>query len=220
MANAATAMEFLNKIKTMAMDIKAKITGEEFISFEEAVAILRTELKYPEDKALHFVKRFDHNKDGRLSMSEFSQFKNKIEETKVRIVPKFKEYDKDGNGYITLEEASSILQSRPFNFPPGKVVMLLKKFDKDGNGKLDIEEFADFYAEAKATNEEITNRFAQLDRDGNGVLSPEEVVNVIKEMMGFDEDRAVSLMQMFDQNQDGSLDKTEFMQLWASMFGR
>ena len=66
-------------------------------------------------------------------------------------MPKFKEYDKDGNGYITLSEASEILQSPPFNFPAGKVIMLLKKFDTDGNGKLDIEEFADFYAEAKAT---------------------------------------------------------------------
>ena len=55
--------------------------GEEFITFEEAVTILRTELRYPEDRALYFVKKFDHNKDGRLSASEFSQFKNKIEET-------------------------------------------------------------------------------------------------------------------------------------------
>ena len=62
----------------------------------------------------------------------------------------FKEYDRDNNGYITLNEATSILQKPPFNFPAGKVVMLLKKFDVDGNGKLDIEEFADFYAEAKA----------------------------------------------------------------------
>lgn len=50
-----------------------------------------------------------------------------------------------------MQEASSILQTPPFNFPPGKVVLLLKKFDKDGNGTLDIEEFAGFYAEAKAT---------------------------------------------------------------------
>ena len=70
---------------------------------------------------------------------------------KVQMIPKFKEYDRDGNGYITLDEASTILQSPPFNFPAGKVVMLLRKFDKDGNGKLDIEEFAGFYAEAKAT---------------------------------------------------------------------
>ena len=66
-------------------------------------------------------------------------------------MPKFKEYDQDGNGFITLDEACQILQRPPFNFPSGKVLWLLKKFDNDGNGKLDIEEFADFYAEAKAT---------------------------------------------------------------------
>lgn len=66
------------------------------------------------------------------------------------MVPKFKEFDKDGNGFITLNEASSILQCSPFNFPATKVVMLLKKFDRDGNGQLDIEEFAGFYAETKA----------------------------------------------------------------------
>jgi len=41
----------------------------------------------------------------------------------VQLVPKFKEFDKDGNGFITLDEASAILQSSPFNFPPTKVVM-------------------------------------------------------------------------------------------------
>lgn len=194
-------------------------TGEEFITFEQAVAMLRDELKYPEDRALHFVKKFDKNRDGRLSAAEFKNFKQKIEETKVSLVPKFKEYDKDGNGYITLEEASAILQSQPFNFPPSKVVMLLKKFDRDGNRKLDIEEFADFYAEAKATHEQMANRFDQLDKDGNGVLSPEEVISAIQETMGFDETMARWMVQMFDQNQDGSLDKSEFMQLWASMFG-
>jgi Ca2+-binding EF-hand superfamily protein len=216
-------MEFVARLKTFAMELKSKLLpedGTDFISFDQAVSILQTELNYPQDRALHFVKRFDHNKDGRLSASEFRQFKNKIEETKVKLVPKFKEYDRDGNGYITLNEASSILQNHPFNFPADKVVLLLKKFDKDGNGKLDIEEFADFYAEAKATNDEITKRFAELDKDRNGVLSPDEVIAVICETMGFDEQKANSLVQMFDQNQDGSLDKTEFMQLWAGIFGK
>jgi Ca2+-binding EF-hand superfamily protein len=212
-------LELLAKIKDFFLDIKARI-GESFISFDEAIVMLREELHYPEDRALHFVKRFDHNKDGRLSASEFSQFKTKIAETKVQLVPKFKEFDRDGNGYITLEEASTILQSPPFNFPPGKVVVLLKRFDRDGNGKLDIEEFAGFYAETKATNEDIAMCFNQLDKDGNGVLSPEEVIAVIQEKMGFDENMARYLVQMFDQNQDGSLDKGEFVQLWSTMFGQ
>jgi Ca2+-binding EF-hand superfamily protein len=69
---------------------------------------------------------------------------------KFQLIPKFKEYDVDGNGYITLEEASTILQHPPFNFPSGKVIFLLKNFDRDGNGQLDIDEFAGFYAEARA----------------------------------------------------------------------
>jgi len=193
---------------------------ERFITFNDAVAMLKRELNYPEDRALHFVKRFDHNGDGQLSATEFRQFKNRIEETKVQIVPKFKEYDSDGNGYITLDEASKILRSAPFNFPPDKVLVLLKSFDKDRNGKLDIEEFAGFYAEAKATNDEIAARFEKMDKDGNGILTPDEVVSVLKELLGFDDHMAKYLIEMFDTNKDGSLDKAEFVHLWSAMFGQ
>jgi len=72
-------------------------------------------------------------------------------DSKSQLVPKFQEYDVDGDGYISVEEASNILRSSPFNFPPSRVNLLLKNFDRDGNGRLDIEEFAGFYAEAKAT---------------------------------------------------------------------
>lgn len=54
---------------------------EQFISLNEAVTILRNELHFPEDRALHFVKRFDKNGDGRLCSVEFGHFKSKIEET-------------------------------------------------------------------------------------------------------------------------------------------
>jgi len=60
-------------------------SGETFISFDEAVSILRQELNYPEERALHFVKHFDHNKDGRLSAAEFGQFKSKIAEAYVTL---------------------------------------------------------------------------------------------------------------------------------------
>lgn len=199
----------------------------DYITFEEAVKILRDELKYPEDRALYFVKKFDKNNDGKLSASEFNLFKKNIEETKTKIIPKFKEYDRDNNGFVTLEEANQILQSPPFNFPAGRVVVLLRKFDKDGNGKLDIDEFADFYAEAKSTKElnesmlsqeSIAARFDELDKDGNGVLTPDEVAGILKEMFGFDQETANCMVEMFDTNQDGSLDKKEFMQMWTSMF--
>lgn len=58
----------------------------QYISFAEATAILKNELKFPEERAIHFVKRFDHNKDGRLSAGEFTQFKKRIEDTYVTSV--------------------------------------------------------------------------------------------------------------------------------------
>lgn len=69
-------------------------------------------------------------------------------------------------------------------------------------------------------NEEVANHFDTLDKDRNGVLSPEEVVHVIQKQMGFDEKTARHLVKMFDKNQDGSLDKEEFMTLWANIFGQ
>lgn len=195
------------------------MAGEQFITFKEAVTILRDELNYPEDRALHFVKQYDKNNDGKLSAAEFTAFRTKIEETKTSLLPRFREYDADSNGFITIDEASTILQKPPFSFPPGKVVVLLKTFDKDGNGKLDIAEFADFYSEAKAFNDDMAKRFDQLDKDGNGVLSPDEVLTVIQESLRFESpEMAREIIKMFDQNSDGNLDKTEFMQMWTNMF--
>ena len=51
------------------------------ISFDEATALLRRELRYPPEKAARFVQKFDTNKDGRLSRSEFENFKSKLEDT-------------------------------------------------------------------------------------------------------------------------------------------
>lgn len=63
----------------------ADVCRGQYISFAEATAILKNELKFPEERAIHFVKRFDHNKDGRLSAGEFSQFKKRIEDTYAEV---------------------------------------------------------------------------------------------------------------------------------------
>ena len=61
--------------------INTHFRSKEFITFAEATQFLQKELKYPEERAMHFVKKFDKNRDGRLSLAEFRTFKTKIEET-------------------------------------------------------------------------------------------------------------------------------------------
>ena len=72
------------------------------------------------------------------------------------------------------------------------------------------------------SNEDISREFDRLDKDKNGVLSPEEVSGVMRDMMQCDSVHHMSvegLIKSFDTNEDGNLDKTEFMQMWSSMFG-
>jgi len=57
------------------------LSGDQEISFEEAVKVLHEELHYPEDKAMQFVRRFDRNNDGHLSSLEFNAMRRKITET-------------------------------------------------------------------------------------------------------------------------------------------
>jgi len=192
--------------------------AEVFIPFEEAVQILRSELQYPEEKAIHFVKKFDKNSDGKLSASEFKEFKQKIHETKTSLVPVFQSYDKDGNGYVTMDEAGDILSNAPFNFPIEKILVLLKKFDSDGNGRLDIDEFANFFAEIKAMHTNLSAAFDELDVDGNGLLSSDELMGTLKEMFN-DEETAKWMIKMFDKNNDGNIDKKEFCEMWTNLFG-
>ena len=69
------------------------------------------------------------------------------------------------------------------------------------------------------SNDEVATRFEQLDADHNGVLSPDEVSAVLQDTLGLDAANASHMIEMFDTNRDGNLDKTEFMALWSSMFG-
>jgi len=61
--------------------MRALTSGDQDISFDEAVQVLQQELHYPPDKALQFVQRFDRNNDGHLSSLEFNNMRRKITET-------------------------------------------------------------------------------------------------------------------------------------------
>ena len=74
------------------------------------------------------------------------------------------------------------------------------------------------YAFCFYKHDEFVARFDHLDVDKNGVLSQDEVVSASIEM-DFCEDKGRLLIHEYDKNQDGNLDKAEFMDLWTSMFG-
>ena len=66
---------------------------------------------------------------------------------------KFQDYDKDGNGVVSLEEAHDILR-KELAFTPAQTAELVKKYDKNGDGQLSYEEFIRFYGRSQQSEYE------------------------------------------------------------------
>ncbi len=62
---------------------------------------------------------------------------------------RFQEYDQDGNGQVSAEEAHEILR-KELSFNPEQSIKLVQRYDKNGDGQLSYEEFVIFYSKVKA----------------------------------------------------------------------
>ena len=61
---------------------------------------------------------------------------------------KFQEFDADGNGFISLEEACSVL-AKELGFNIERTVALVNEFDVNKDGRLSYDEFVGFYSKVK-----------------------------------------------------------------------
>ena len=66
--------------------------------------------------------------------------------------------------------------------------------------------------------EKLQECFNELDKDNTGDLSSEEVCNVLMEECALEKVQALSLVEDFDQNNDGKLNKEEFNTLFVKCF--
>ena len=59
----------------------------------------------------------------------------------------------------------------------------------------------------------------ELDRNGSGDLDADELVETLVKECALKHFQARSLVDDFDINQNGTLDKEEFMTMWFKLFG-
>ncbi|ESO06511.1 hypothetical protein HELRODRAFT_160692 [Helobdella robusta] len=95
-----------NRARNIYMDVKAKITGEDVMTKDKAVEVLKSELHFPEDRAINFLSRFNKNRDVtgglrgidgnssaadfKLSAVEFNEFIQKVSEIRISTcLPKY-----------------------------------------------------------------------------------------------------------------------------------
>ena len=61
----------------------------------------------------------------------------------------FMEYDKDGDGVVTIEEAHDVLR-KELAFTVQQSIDLVKRYDQNGDGMLSYEEFVRFYKKVRS----------------------------------------------------------------------
>jgi Ca2+-binding EF-hand superfamily protein len=53
----------------------------------------------------------------------------------------FKTYDKDGSGYLSIDEFRDVVIGLGFNLTEQEIITLVRRYDLDGNGQISYEEF-------------------------------------------------------------------------------
>ncbi|KAG2693751.1 hypothetical protein I3760_08G110600 [Carya illinoinensis] len=99
--------------------------------------------------------------------------------------------DKDSDGYITMEELATIIQSLNENPTKEEVRDMIGEVDADGNGTIDFEEFLNIMARKmklrhvminlgeRLTDEEAEQMIKEADLDGDGQVSYEEFARMM-----------------------------------------
>ena len=108
---------------------------------------MRTQLKVSETEIKRVLRTIDTDGDGTIDLKEYSSKVNNhlirralVKRSTAR--KQFSKFDKDGSGYITLEEMKQVFEERT----GGQVTMeqvkeMIKCSDENGDGKINYEEF-------------------------------------------------------------------------------
>ncbi|CAN8269723.1 unnamed protein product [Cochlearia groenlandica] len=125
--------------------------------------------------AKQILEKFDKNKDGKLSLEEFTEaaiaLYNKF--SREEAVKMFKEFDVDGDGEIDGVEFTSCVEK-----------MLKEVFnycDVDGDGKIPTDELYVSMTKLgkECTKESCVEKVRAADNDGDGYLSFDEFVAMV-----------------------------------------
>ncbi|KAM4703292.1 reticulocalbin-2 [Rhinophrynus dorsalis] len=162
---------------------------DRFIDYDE-----NTVLEDEEEESFRLIhlkdkKRFEHadtDDDLGLNLTEFSDFEHPEETDHMSefvIEGALEEHDKDGDGFVSLEEYLGDYTQDPgaLEDPHWLIVekdRFVNDYDKDGDGKLNREELLSWIVPNNhgISQEEANHLIEEMDTDGDGRLSEDEIL--------------------------------------------
>lgn len=126
----------------------------------------------------------------------------------------FQQFDVDGNGFVTKEEAHRVLHII-LGFTKVQTDQLVGDFDRNHDGKLSYQEFVAFYTKVKDQKAVIDQKFKEFDAHGKGYITITDARRILGRM-AFNERDIRRIMAEYDTNKDGVLQYNEFLHFWSS----
>lgn len=126
-------------------------------------------------------------------------------------------FDKDGNGRITADELSDVMQSLGQKPSDSEVEAMIQQADQDGDGSIDFLEFLEVMASKIGENsfeDDLREAFQLFDRDNNGYISKREMRFVMSSLGEQITDAGVdNMMREVDLDGDGRVNYEEFIRM-------
>ena len=129
----------------------------------------------------------------------------------------FSEFDKDGNGAITVKELGEVMEELGLEPTDIELRDMVNEVDHDGNGTIEFLEFVEIMAMKIKDHEvehELKEAFRVFDEDGNGYISAEDLRHVMTHVGETMTDEEVDdMILVADTEEDGQINYEEFVKM-------
>ena len=171
------------------------------------------------------------NKSGALSQKEVEQITSETKwnkKTLEELQKDFNKHDSDKSGSLNVSEFKELMKSR-LNMTNEGLENLFKLMDTDNGGNISFKELVIALNQLGNgdAKEKLAYVFDMYDTDGNGKLDHKEIEHIVEQMTKVAESTGgalshntkefnQSLMQKLDPNNDGSIDRNEWIEKGSS----
>ena len=129
----------------------------------------------------------------------------------------FERFDKDYDGYISVEDLADIMAKIGKPLDPGELQDLKGEINPNDNGLFDLKEFMSIMkrrSRDKDCDNDLLTLFKIIDKDENNLIGPDELLNYMNSLgHKISEEESEEMIKEFDSDGDGFCTFKEFLKM-------
>ena len=132
-------------------------------------------------------------------------------------IDSFERFDKDYDGYISIEDLAEIMAKVGKPLDPGELQDLKGEINPNDNGMFDLKEFMSIMkrrSRDKDCDDDLLTIFKIIDKDENNLIGSDELLKYMNSLgHKISEEEAEEMIKEFDSDGDGFCTFKEFVKM-------